>query len=249
MVQKNCKASKVSSSPAFLRNRSLDRKYRCPRHSSGSLPNNAVPKDIFQMNYSRVTSQSANRIVVKPNRILDTREESIENLAAFTAPVPEGGVSLLVSQRSAKKVNLRISTLSRSIVLRGTGVDGGCAGRFPGVWISRCPLSATFKDLFYELRKGEGLVLPRTIVTVNLCLVSRLFSHLFTRPRQKGHPSTRAWCPLWYSLEKRTSTAPVRVLFSKKNDSSGKFHEQEEWTGDDDFLKSFKYLFLERWLG
>lgn len=31
-------------------------------------------------------------------------------------------------------------------------------------------------------------MLPGTIVQVNLCLVRRLFSHLFTRPRQKGEP-------------------------------------------------------------
>lgn len=143
------------------------------------------------MNCSLVTSESGNGICGTEGRYqegnsgTEGRGSSHRKFARHSASA--GGVSFHVS--TLRKVNLRIST-SRFVV---HGVPEGIRpkGSWPrllrsSVDFSRAivgPLSSSFT----RFQRREGLVLPETIVPVNLCLVRRLFSHLFTRPRQKGH--------------------------------------------------------------
>jgi len=157
----------------------------------------------FQMNCPDVTSQSTTSL--RAGRILDVHEKPIENLFAFIRCASNTGRWYLEVSHfviAAKKQRDEGSFFERGgqpanfhavdfIVPRFRGEQGKeeeCSRAFvTQVWISGRPLS-NFECLLYDewdeknscCRDGPD----RSIVGVNLCLVRRLFSRLFTPPRQ-----------------------------------------------------------------
>lgn len=143
---------------------------------------------------------------LRAGRILDVHEEPIENLFAFIRCASNAGrwylgVSHFVI--AAKKQGDEGSFFERggstckfprgrshcSATSWWTGEGGGVFPRafVTQVWISSRPLS-NFECLLYDERDEKNSCCrdgpDRPIVGVNLCLVRRLFSRLFTPPRQ-----------------------------------------------------------------
>ena len=113
---------------------------------------------------------------------------AIENLPAFN--VRRWRLVSRFHGAQGQPANFHVSKASLSaFIILGNIEEGKNREGERLVWSVdvRATIVGPLDSLSYGVPKERnGLVLPGTIVPVNLCLVSRLFSHLFTRPRQKG---------------------------------------------------------------